>query len=195
MTRSGPAGKDPTLSAPANTAASSPGPELEALYRREVSFVWRTLRYLGVPGPEIEDAAHEVFVVVQRRWDDLDAGRDPRPWLAGIARNVAMHERRRRARVARKLDALGQAPPPSSGPTPEAHVAQGEALEILERFLDTLPDAQREAFVLVELQGLRGREVAELLDEKRNTIASRVRLARAALQAYLHTHADAEAPR
>ncbi len=37
-----------------------------------MGFVWRTLRSFGVPESAVEDATHEVFVVVHRRWADWD---------------------------------------------------------------------------------------------------------------------------
>ena len=67
-----------------------------AVYERELSYVWKTLGRLGVEAVELADAVHDVFVIVHRRWADIDFARPIRPWLFGIARRVAAGHRRKR---------------------------------------------------------------------------------------------------
>ena len=45
----------------------------------------RDLRRLGVPAAEVEDLAHDVFVVLHRNWPTLDTERPLRPYLFGVA--------------------------------------------------------------------------------------------------------------
>ena len=59
----------------------------------------------------------------------------------------------------------------------------------LERAIESLPDAFREVVVLVDVQGLRYREVAELLDLPIGTVRSRLARGRSRLQADLWEHA------
>ncbi|HEY5949271.1 MAG TPA: sigma-70 family RNA polymerase sigma factor, partial [Kofleriaceae bacterium] len=67
-----------------------------AIYERELSYVWKTLGRLGVDPSDLADAVHDVFVIVHRRWADIDFERPIRPWLFGIARRVAAGLRRKR---------------------------------------------------------------------------------------------------
>src|ERR1039457_6413159 len=45
--------------------------DFDEIYRQHFPYVWRTLRRLGVAPADVEDVAHEVFVVVHRRLADL----------------------------------------------------------------------------------------------------------------------------
>jgi RNA polymerase sigma-70 factor (ECF subfamily) len=149
------------------------GPGLEAfnaVYQRELDYVWRTLGRLGVPEADLPDAAHDVFVVLYRRWSDVDPGLPVRPWLFGVARKVAAARRR-----ARK----------PSDPMPEI-VDDGTderiaSRDLLWRALAELDEARRVVVVLHDLEGHTGLEIANLLGISANTVHSRLRLARAEL--------------
>jgi RNA polymerase sigma-70 factor (ECF subfamily) len=53
-----------------------------------------------------------------------------------------------------------------------------QARELLDRVLDAMPDDLRTAFVLFELEGYSGPEVAEMLEIPLGTATSRLRRAR-----------------
>ena len=153
-----------------------PGPGLEAfdaVYEREFSFVWRTLGRLGVAPGDIADAVHEVFVVVFRRWRELDHDRDLRPWLFGVARRIAAAARRRRV----------EAPIEDADVTPaeDGDPAQLAERDLLWRALAQVDDERRAVLVLHDLEGYTGAEIAAMLDIPVNTVHSRLRLARADL--------------
>lgn len=168
-------------------SAPSPSPrpaqpellEFDALYRREFAYVWRMLRAHGVPEARIEDAVQDVFMVVYRRWADWQADSRalaPRSWLFGIARRVAANHRRRQARESRPPDLalVAEAEAPA-----DERTARRRALAQLERALDELDERSRTVFVLAELEGMTGPEIAELVGEKLNTVYWRLRTARA----------------
>lgn len=151
--------------------------ELRALYRAHARDVWHTLRRLGVPNRDLEDAMHEVYLVAWRRLDGFDRSRPARPWLCGIAWRVAAAWRR-------KASARNE----SLGLPDQVRDAQDDATTALERAaavravhaaLATLPEAQRDVFVLHELDGLSMPEISTLVDAPLNTLYSRLRLARA----------------
>lgn len=58
--------------------------------------------------------------------------------------------------------------------------------DLLDHLLDGLPEVQRELIVLVELEGLTAWEAAACLSIPEGTVASRLRRARAALEAAAH---------
>ena len=158
------------------------GREFAQLYREQFEFVWRMLLHFGVPKPGVEDAAQDVFLVVHRRWADLDAHVSARSWLYGIARRVAADHRRKRSRHERKLEAL-----PRSGASRdlEVEVADRELIEALDAALAELDPARREVFTLAEIEGMTAREIAEALGTNPNTVSSRLRAARAHVSAAL----------
>lgn len=154
-----------------------------ALYRGESSFVWRSVQRLGVPEQAAADAVQEVFIVARRRWAEFDADRaSPRGWLYGIARGIASNVRRSQARIRRKLAIVD---PPEPEPEPEHVLARAQALAQVEAFLAALDPRQREVFELVDIEGLRGPEVAALLGLELTAVYSRLRLARRHFVAFL----------
>lgn len=146
--------------------------DFDAIYQRELDYVWRTLGRLGVPPADLADAAHDVFVVVYRRRGELDPARPVRGWLFGIARKVAAGRRRKRREV---LEDAPDRPAPG-----DPHDADRD---LLWRALSTLADDRIEVLVLHDLEGYTGAELAALLDLSPNTVHSRLRLARADLLA------------
>ncbi len=154
----------------------------DAVYREHVGFVWRSLRRLGIPEAEIEDAAHEVFLVVHRRLAGFAGESALTTWLYGIARGVASN--RRRGEV-RRLRRHAGAPAPDLSEGPSEHVARSQAAAAVERFLAGLADDQRVVFELFEIEGLRANEIAESLGVNINTIYTRLRAARQRFAAFV----------
>jgi RNA polymerase sigma-70 factor (ECF subfamily) len=153
-------------------------PRLDEVYRRHVGFVWRSLRRLGVDEASVEDVVHEVFVVVHRRLDAYDGRAAMTSWLYGIARGVAANHRRGRGRAQRRLELVGRAPAAPPPDDPHTRLEQREGLDIVARFLDALDPDKREVFVLAEVEGMSGPEIAEALGTKVDTVYSRLREAR-----------------
>ena len=166
-------------------AVAPPGPAFAKVYEAELAYVWRCLRRLGVPEADLEDAAHDAFVVVHRRLDDFDPGRPLKPWLAGIAVRVAADHRRRAHRRPERPDAdLDPVDPRTAGAADRR-----EARALLGRALEALGADRRTVLVLHDLEGLTMPEIAEGLDVPLNTLYSRLRLARRDLAAAVrHLH-------
>jgi RNA polymerase sigma-70 factor (ECF subfamily) len=149
------------------------------VYEPHLGHVWRSLRRLGVVERDLEDAAHEVFVIAYRRLADFEVGRPVRPWLTGIAWRVAADERRRaRHRRERMPGDASLATRCAEGLSPEAACAQQQARDLVARALDTLDLDRRVVFVMAELDGASGPEIAVALEVPLNTVYSRLRVAR-----------------
>ena len=157
-------------------------PELETLYRQHASFVWRAVRRMGIPESSAEDVVQEVFLVARRRLPDYEGRGAPTSWLYAIARGVARNHRRGRARAERRLAVV---PSPVPAPSPEEELGRADAAELIRTFLNGLPPGQREVFVLADIEGMRGPEIADALGTKLNVVYSRLRLARRRLRRYL----------
>lgn len=149
----------------------------ERFHRDYFGYVWAVLAHLGVPDATIDDAHQEVFLTCYRRRDSFRPDHPIKPWLVGIARRVAFRHRRSQQRLTRKLSAIA-AHGPARGDDPGARV---EARILLERFIAALDPVRREAFILAELEGRSGLEIAEALGIHLDAAYARVRQARAAL--------------
>lgn len=162
--------------APAPNAARA----LHQAYRDHAEAIRRALSRLGVPERDLDDAVHEVFVVLLRRFGDFDRTRGMRAWLYGIARRVASHHRRAAARKQNFRRRLGDDDGSHrvGAPDPYDHVARTEAAALLGEFLDELGPDKSAVFVLSHVEGLRGPEIAEALDTNLNTVYWRLRAAR-----------------
>lgn len=161
------------------------------LYREHFAFVWRILRRLGVPTEALEDAAQEVFLVLHRRLPGLAPEVSLRSWLFGTARRVAADARRGQHRRERRLNALAVVAADGRQDLP---IAQAEAAEFVQRFLERLDPDRRMVFVLADLEGMTAPEIAEALSIKLNTVYSRLRTARAEFERVVAEDARAPQP-
>jgi RNA polymerase sigma-70 factor, ECF subfamily len=162
-------------------AVSAAEPDIAARLRTLVEahheFLWRSVRRLGAPTSQVDDAVQEVFCVAHRRLADIEPGRE-RAFLFSVARNVTAELRRRaaRARVRADEDAIARAVSPA--PSPEELLDEERLRARLDEVLDGLGEEARVVFVLIELEGMSAPEVAALLDTPVGTVASRLRRGR-----------------
>ncbi|MBX7084474.1 MAG: RNA polymerase sigma factor [Nannocystaceae bacterium] len=170
------------MSITAPSAARIVAPELAAIYREHHTFVWRSVRRLGVPDADVDDIVQEVFVVAHRRLADFAGHSSIRTWLFGIAYRVMHEHRRRRDARARREQQLEAGRPPTA---PDRRLSRVEAVGVLDELLGRLDPEQREVFVMAEAAKLSAPEIAELTGVKLNTVYSRLRLARRAFDAAL----------
>lgn len=135
---------------------------------------------------DLDDLVQATFLALPDAAARYDSRGAARAFVLGVAFQVARRERRRVFRrfalwVARE----GEVDIPSAPLDPEQSVLDREAMQTLERALAKLPAAQRETFVLVEVEGLKGEEAAHILGAPLNTVWTRLHHARLALRATL----------
>jgi RNA polymerase sigma-70 factor (ECF subfamily) len=143
-------------------------------YQNEFDYLCCSLRRLGIGPADIEDIAHEVFLVLHRRWQDYDPNRPLRPWLFGIAFRVASaHRKRSRREVPQPwLELEDLAPPPD-----QVAVAR-QARELAVAALERIPIARRAVLVMHDLDDISMNEIAATLSIPVFTAYSRLRKAR-----------------
>jgi RNA polymerase sigma-70 factor (ECF subfamily) len=158
-------------------------PPFEEIYEEHFDFVWRGLRRLGVPAASIDDAVPDVFLVVHRRLADFEGRSSLKTWVFGIAVRVARDHQRllRRKGWRAPLDTSI----PDAAPGPIELFARAEAVRELDRILGTLDEDKRAVFILAEIEQMAAPEIAETLGVKMNTVYSRLRAARRAVEAAL----------
>ena len=163
---------------PQAKAAGTPAgaPDFRLVFETECTFVWNTLRRLGIPDRDADDAAQDVFVVVHRHLGDYDPARPLRPWLFGICYRIAVALRRRARTTREKLDEVSEVPDQTHGA--DEQLEQAQAKDLVRRALDTLDLDRRALIVMHEYEGYPVPQIAETLGVPLNTAYSRLRLAR-----------------
>lgn len=168
-------------------------PEFGQVYDQHVRFVWRTLRRLGVPDDDCDDALQDVFLVVHRKLGEFRPEAPIQHWLFRLAASVARDHRRSR----RRKDPRQHGLTPIGGDEEVADVGQRGPLEVAEQtaaarlirdLLQELDEAKREVFILADLEQLTAPEIAEVLELPLNTVYSRLRRARAEFEEALMRH-------
>ena len=155
-------------------------------------FVWRTVRFLGIPELTAEDAAQQVFCVVARKLGQIEVGFEM-AFLFSTASRVASEARRaaRSRPVAGDEDVEAIA---GHGPAPDEIVEQGRARAALQELVEAMPDELRMVFVLYEIEELTIPEIAGMIGVPVGTAASRLRRAREEFEGALKRRRAAEGP-
>lgn len=158
--------------------AATPRDRLRMLLVDHHAFVWRTLRRLGVPSSDVEDASQQVFLVAHRRLVEI-APQSERSFFFQTALRVAADWRRSQKR--RNEQAMLALPEvPDLAANPEEMVDRQRQRALLDQVLGTLPLKLRAVFVLFELEEMTLAEIAAMSDMPLGTVASRLRRARQA---------------
>jgi RNA polymerase sigma-70 factor (ECF subfamily) len=151
--------------------------------RSVLNLCWRMLGTL----PEAEDASQDTFI---KAWTNAKSfkGGAVRPWLLRIATNTCYDVLRSKGRKPTgSLDALEFESEPGwstqSDPVDPVRFAEtGDLSRMLETALTQIPDEQRLAVTLCDIQGLPLAEAAEVMEISLGTVKSRLFRGRAKLR-------------
>jgi RNA polymerase sigma-70 factor (ECF subfamily) len=148
-------------------------------YQHELDYLMRTLQRLGVDAEDLEDLAHEVFLVLQRTWQNYDPTRALKPYLFGIAFRVAASHRRRRWREV----PFAVVDRPDQAPHPDRALESSQARALVLAALHRIPLPRRAVLVMHDLDEVPVQDVAATLAIPLFTAYSRLRKARRELEA------------
>ena len=160
-------------------------------YERELFGYLR--RYLG-DSTLAEDVFQNTFLQVYVKSGQYEPGRPVRPWLYTIATNQAIDALRRQGRhQALSLDQGREELPDgdvrslletleSRGAGPADAAEGAERRDRVRASVERLPDFLRQVLVLAYYQGLKYREIADILDIPVGTVKSRLHAALVKLQ-------------
>ena len=154
-------------------------------------------RYLG-NSVLAEDVFQNTFLQVFLKSGQYEAGRPVRPWLYTIATHQAIDALRRNGR--HQAVSLERVRDESSGqevkgliemlqssePGPLEQLSAEERQQRVRASVDQLPDAYRQVVVLAYYQGMKYRDIAEILDIPVGTVKSRLHAALMKLQEAWH---------
>lgn len=155
---------------------------IERVFREHFDHVYRIVgRLLGPSASalDIDDLTQQVFVAVHRALPAFRGESTVSTWLYGIASNVVLtHLRgfRRQRRLRRELDLAAATPMHARSPE-QAYAEKQELVLVWKRLLSIKPD-KRIVYVLYEIEGLSGAEIAVALDIPPATVFTRLHHAR-----------------
>jgi len=155
----------------------------EVLYDRWFEEVSRWVRALGAAEADRDDLVQETFLVVHRRLSDFD-GQNVAGWLYQIARRKVRDHRRLlwvKHIFGKTSQPLGDAMLTTKQSALD-ELETKEKRELLQQLLAKLNEDQRAAFVLFEIEGTSGDEIAALTGVPVNTVWARIHKARKKLQ-------------
>lgn len=178
-------------------------PEFERIHQ---DYRPRIQRYLArlVGENEAEDLTQEVFVKVGRGLKDFRGESTLSTWIYRIATHAAIDWLRRPAQRWNEqglpAEDTEQGGSEFTEGTPrnkenlravEQQVYRSEMNECIRAFILGLPEDYRTVLVLGELEGFKGREIAEILGISLSNVKIRLHRARAMLRAELESHCEA----
>lgn len=138
-----------------------------------------------------EDLAQVTFLKVHRSRGTYQRGAPLEPWIFAIARRTFLDDRRRQKRSPVRLSddgALPEAPPEApDGPQGFERLTDEQAQALRAR-LQTLPEPQREALVLLKVQGLSTAEAAAVTGTTAGAVKLRAHRAYESLRKVLGVH-------
>jgi RNA polymerase sigma-70 factor, ECF subfamily len=143
-------------------------------FELQFDYLARTLRRLGVHRDDVEDLAHEVFIVLYQTWDRYDPSRPLRAYLFGIAfRVTANYVRKRKREIPHAIMEVGDL-----GPRPDQLLEASQARGLVLRALRRVPLQRRAVLIMHDIDKVPMTEIATNLSIYRFTGYSRLRKAR-----------------
>ena len=151
--------------------------EFDTLYSRHASRVYNFLRRLCADATLAEDLTQDTFLAAYQSLTTWNRRGAFSTWLCGIAVNCYRLRCRQPLREEHD-DALDENSPAPPQTDPLTQYTEQESLRLLEKAIHQLPDACREAFVLVYVEEFPYKEAAALLDIPVGTLQSRLNRAK-----------------
>ena len=160
------------------------------LHRNYYPLASRFLRRMGISASEVDDACQEVFVQIFRYLARFEQRANFRTWLYKLCLSQA-NRVRRRGRVSQALGWLLGRDSSNRGAAVEPEWSASMTAQRVKQALDQMKPTHKEVFVLFELEGLEGEEIARILRCPHATVRRRLHYARQEFETLLRAE-DAE---
>ncbi len=155
-----------------------------ALYSQYERAVRRFLTRLGVEQSALDDTCQDVFVSAFRSLSGFRGDCSFQSWLYRLCVTQARLARRRRRIYTLLTELLGRTPRPEAT---RGELAADRASRLVNEGLAQMTDSDRLAFVLYELEGLSGREAAQIAGCPEATLWRRLHYARKRFRDYIES--------
>ena len=136
---------------------------------------------------DAQDAAQEVFLRVFKYIHRFDIRRSIEPWLmqmtVNVCRNIGGNRQRRWNMFPEIVESEIAVADETRGP--DAGLDEEQERQLLWKALDSLPEKERLAVILRDIDGLKTSEVAEILGSSETTVRSQVSRARVRMKELL----------
>lgn len=172
------------------------------LVRRHHQRVYNFILRLVKQPTAAEELAQETFLKIVKNSSTFKHEARFSTWLYAIARNLCIdHQRKQRLRRHASLEQplpgdqtgrpLGESlPDPSPRSSVERSTTKGRMAQAISAAVESLPEDQKEVFLLREVGGLPFKEIAEITGVGENTVKSRMRYALERLQQALDDYKE-----
>ena len=172
---------------PSTIADPAPSAPFEQLALPLLPSLLRHALWLTQNEAEAEDLAQEALSKALRAFGSFTPGTNFKAWIFRILRNTFLTTRT--AIAASRTTFLDDSDefeaPIDSGPTPEETLIQLDNAAAVQHALEQLPPSLRDCLLLCDVEELKYKEIAGILDVPIGTVMSRISRARAALRAQL----------
>lgn len=121
-----------------------------------------------------QEVVQQTFIQVYRKFDQLEDVLRFKPWLYKIASNCCHSEQRSRTNRNALVSTINEMPEVLESTTPSELYEKKERKNLVRMILQHIPEDQRVVIVMKEYEGLKFREIAEILGESENTVKSRL---------------------
>jgi RNA polymerase sigma-70 factor (ECF subfamily) len=166
----------------------------EVLMRRHDQRVYRTVRSILRDEDEAEDAMQQAWLQAYLHLGEFEGTAALSTWLVRIAANEALQRLRRRRPLTALGDTLEEETMDHRAEDPEERATAREAVRLVERAVDRLPEHYRTVFVLREVEGLSTADTAAALGISEEAAKVRLHRARGLLRTALSDLVDRTAP-
>ena len=129
---------------------------------------------------DARDAAQDAFLKIYRKMETLEKQHSAGPWVYQIALNVC----RDKLRARRPAEPLDSVDPWSRGEPPDAAAVREQEKRMIADGLEHLPEKERAALVLRDMEGLSTSDVARILGSSEGTVRSQISTARVKLKRF-----------
>lgn len=119
------------------------------------------------------EVVQQTFIQVFEKIDQLKDPSKLKSWLYRIASNNCISQGRSLSRR-RKVEVGEVLMHAEDAPSPSRHVERKELKELVLNILQMIPPEQRQVIIMKEYEGLKFREIANILDTSENTIKARM---------------------
>ena len=160
---------------------------LEELFRRMREPLLRYVCAIVAEATVAHDLVQDVFLDLWLRRTTLDPEQPLRPYLYRMARNRALRHLRDERRRARKRAEQLPKTPSVEWRSPDVDLESRQLEALLARWLDELPERQREVLVLSRWHGLSHREIARVMGISPRTVNNHMLRALETLRRRLRT--------
>lgn len=151
------------------------GPAFRSFYERNFRFVWRIVSRLAGAGADVDDLVQEVFTVAGHKLPGFEGRARETTWLYRIAANVVSAElRKRRRQHLLGLRWLRPADGDELAEGPDRGLEQNDARTLVHAVMQEMSEKKRAVFLLFELEGLSGQEVADIVGCPLDTMWTRL---------------------